>query len=161
MNRKGFTLIELVVTILILALVMTLGTYSVINVIKTSKEENLKLLRKNIKSAADNYYIECKYSFDSVKEMFTTETEASTFCNRGISNDYHAADDGITLGELVQYGYLSSNNKDKILVNPNTDEKIADCRIKCWYAGGKIIFANKSAGTGECEGVMVGINADE
>ena len=38
MNKKGFTLVELLATLIVLALVMSLGTYSISSIIENSKE---------------------------------------------------------------------------------------------------------------------------
>ena len=40
LNRKGFTLVELLATIAILAIVMGIATFSITAIIKNSKEKN-------------------------------------------------------------------------------------------------------------------------
>ena len=40
MNRKGFTLVELIATSVLLSLMMGIGAYSITNVIKSSKEKD-------------------------------------------------------------------------------------------------------------------------
>ena len=55
MNNKGFTLVELIATILILALVMSIASYSIINVIRNAKQKNYDLLIDHIKEGAELY----------------------------------------------------------------------------------------------------------
>ena len=54
MNNKGFTLVELIATIVVLALVMGLASYSIVGIIKRSKEKNYELLVTNI-------LLDCKF----------------------------------------------------------------------------------------------------
>ena len=127
MNKKGFTLIELLATIVILALVSTLGGYAVITTINKSKEENYNVLVKNIKSAAETYYLECKY-----------DTSASS---NGIT-----CSNTVSLGDLVRYGYLASNdstvNSNKLL-NPKNNENISGCKIEITYSNKKVTIIKR------------------
>ena len=49
LDSKGFTLIELIATLVVLTLVMGLGAYSITGIIKSSKEKDYELLIKEIK----------------------------------------------------------------------------------------------------------------
>ena len=137
MNRKGFTLIELLATLVILALVLSIGTYAVTNIIKKSKEENYKLLISNIKDAAELYYQECN------------------FANKGGNNTgiLCREDGNVELGNLVEFGYLKGNKQDDdkkyTLVNPKDDENITGCTINVTYSGGKVIV-NAVNPSGSC-----------
>ena len=127
MNNKGFTLVELIATILLLALVMSIGTYSVVTLIRDSKEKNYEMLISNVKDAVETYRIECKYNEGS--------------CNTTL-----------TLGWLVSNGYLSGNSKDEdvyALVNPMDNKPIGDCEISYSYATatGITIVANNQTGS--------------
>lgn len=107
-NNKGFTLIELIVTIVLLTVLMGIGGYSIINIMEGSKEEDYQLLLENINSAVELYYQEC------------------TFVTKTCSNP-------ITLGFLVENGYLkgnSTNDDDTFtLVNPKDNNNISSCEI--------------------------------
>lgn len=135
-NNKGFTLIELIATIVILALVMGISTYSISAIIKNSKEKNYELLINNIKDAAENYYQECKYS-----------NNTGIVCSRD--------DEGklITkLESLVTYGYLKSNDTDSSssqkIVNPKDNKDITNCQIQITYNAGSIeVKANEPTGS--------------
>lgn len=116
-NNSGFTLIELIATLVILVLVMGLGTYSITGLITSSKEKDYELLVKEIKNATELYYQECKY------------------VNNNCENE-------ITLKFLVDNGYLKANSSDAnnnfMLVNPKDNNDISKCEIGYRYENGKI-----------------------
>ena len=123
LNKKGFTLVELIATIVVLSLVVSISAYAITNIINSAKEKNYDLLIKNIKDASETYYQECKYSN-----------------NTGIT-----CNDTVTLQELVNYGYLKGNgtkdNKMKIVnpkVNPKDNNDIGECSIAVKNENGKL-----------------------
>ena len=102
MNKKGFSLIELLATLVILGTVMGIATYTIISILNSSKEKNYALLIDNIRGGAEVYYQECKYSRESILTVFDDDSDAAeSFC------DYQ-----VKLGELVEYGYVTGNKKD-------------------------------------------------
>ena len=117
MNRlgnKGFTLIEIIASLVILCLVMGLGAYSITVLIAETKKNNYELLIKEIKSAVEVYYQECKYM-----------------------NNNNCQEE-ITLGFLLSNGYLKGNGSDITkLVNPLDNVDISDCKIKYRYLTAK------------------------
>ena len=132
MNKKGFTLIELIVTIVVLSIVMSIGAFSIINIVKNSKEKNYVFLINNIKDGAEVYYQECKYSNNS-----------------GINCDNNDGVYTTTLGDLVRYGYVKGNSKDKnnnyALVNTLNDNDITECVILVKYNAGKVLIESSSS----------------
>ena len=128
MNRRGFTLVELLATIIILAIVVGLASYSIVSIMKTAKEKNYNLLIKNINDAAELYYQECKYG---------------KLTNNSICTNFT-----ITLGELVDYGYLKGNETETddryTIVDPRTDDSLSDCEITVSYVGDKIHVTGNS-----------------
>ena len=137
-DDRGFTLIELIVTIVILGLVLSIGGYSIIKVMNSAKKSDYDLLIENIKAAAEVYYQECKYSNIS-----------GISCNS--SDDTY----NITLGKLVEYGYLKGNasNEDTDLgiVNPKDNKDISRCQITVKYNSDsrKVVISDVGA-TGSC-----------
>ena len=143
LNKKGFTLVELIATIVVLALVVSISAYAITNIINSAKEKNYELLIKNIKDASETYYQECKYSNNS-----------------GIT-----CDDTVKLQDLVNYGYLKGNgtednkidnkidNKMKIVnpkVNPKDNNDIGECSIAVKYEDGKLTIENKTNNNNSC-----------
>lgn len=111
MNRKGFTLVELLATITILGIIVTIGGVSISRIIKNAKDEEYKQLVSSIKNAAEIYYQEIEYG--------------------GVSGDTN-----VTLGDFVNKGYIIGNSEkdgERILVNPHSYFKdspnIMDCEL--------------------------------
>lgn len=125
-NNKGFTLVELLATIAILAIVMGIATFSITAIIKNSKEKNYQLLITNIKDAAETYYQECKYT-----------NNTGITCTKDDSGNLN-----ITLEDLLKYGYLkgnsTNNDKNQTIVNPNDNVDISKCQIEISYSNGTI-----------------------
>ena len=129
LNKKGFTLVELIATIVVLALVVSISAYAITNIINSAKEKNYELLKKNIKDASETYYQECKYS--------------DITCN-----------DTVTLQYLVDYGYLKGNgtedkkmenvNPKMKIVNPKNNKDIGECSIAVKYENGKLTIESMS-----------------
>ena len=139
MNKKGFTLVELLATIILLAIVLSLSSIAIIGIINSSKEKNYEYLISNIKDGAEVYYQECKYSNNS-----------RISCNLN-NNGYN-----ISLGDLVRYGYVKGNSKDYknenvdeklkfILVNSYDELDISNCIISVEYKNGKVVVTDKSS----------------
>ena len=60
MNNKGFTLIEVIITLVMISL-LTITISGIINkTLASSKEETYKIMKKNIVTASHNYINECK-----------------------------------------------------------------------------------------------------
>lgn len=131
LDEKGFTLVELLAVFVLLAIIMGLGSYSIIGIINNSKQKDYDLLINNIKSAVEEHYIECKYDKPNI-DGFDCSNE-------------------IYLSRLVEYGYLKANSADNSnkLVNPKDDKDISDCRISYSYIDGKISIVAKNQ-TGSC-----------
>ena len=95
LNRKGYTLIELLAVILIISLIITLSIFGIINAINSSKEKAAALSEKSIKEAAETYATEKNdnnnYWLD-ITDKDITDKENKYFC--------------ITIEELMNKGLL-------------------------------------------------------
>ena len=94
MNKRAFTLIELLGVIIILALLMTVIFPNIINNVKNSSEEQNNISEKLIYNAVDKYIQQNNNEFERIDGL--------SYC--------------ITLKELTSTGYISSpiviDNKD-------------------------------------------------
>ena len=126
MNNKGFTLIELIASIILLSIVMSITTVSVVEYINSSREKSYGLLISNIKVAAQEYFEECE-NYEIMNDEDDEDNSSTFTC--GITNN----EMDITIRELLQYGFLSSSATDsdgnKIVENPKTNESINNCRL--------------------------------
>ena len=68
MNRKGFTLIELIATIAILAVIALISFVSITKVIEKSRIDNCNILVENIKTSAEEYASDNRYNSAFVSE---------------------------------------------------------------------------------------------
>ena len=122
MNKKGFTLIEVLAVVLIIGLIAALVFPSLINTIDTGKKASYDILINNIITASKSYYEECEYGNLSDKEKY-----GSYACK--INNDKI----NITLGDLANTGFLTgttdNSTKIKKVINPDTNKDISSCKI--------------------------------
>ena len=104
LNRKGYTLIELLAVILIISLIITLSIFGIIKAINSSKEKATTLSEKSIKEAAETYATEknddSSYWLDTTDKDIT-DKENKYFC--------------VTIEELMNKGLLDkkANIKSK------------------------------------------------
>ena len=134
MNNKGFTLIELIVTIVLLAVMLSIGAFSVISLVNNSKQRNYGTLIKSIKAGVESYAIECTYAKNS---------DITCASNRRI-----------TLGKLVEYGFLSGNEKDTdkkyTIINPKDNKSIANCNVQYDIDANGKVTVKAITTTGSC-----------
>ncbi len=62
MNRRGFTLIELIATIALLGIIATISFVSITNILKEGKVKNCNTLVNNIKMATSEYVSDNRYN---------------------------------------------------------------------------------------------------
>ena len=78
LNKKGYTLIELLAVILIIGLVLGFSTYGIINAFNTSKNKSLTISINSIKEAAETYATE--KNDDSSYWLDITDKDNKYFC---------------------------------------------------------------------------------
>ena len=99
LNRRGFTLVELLVTIAIIALVVGFSVFGIISVINSSNEKVTVINEKSIKEAASIYSSEAESSDWKKNNNF------DAFC--------------VTVGELMNKGFLDKNS---VIENRNIEK---------------------------------------
>ena len=125
---------ELIATIVILAVVLSITGITISSVIIGARSKNYDLLITDINSAAEIYYQECKYMSSDI-----------SICSS----------ENVTLGDLVEYGFLASNDPDKNykVINPNAKEEtakdISTCKIKIELLNNKVTVIPVNP-TGSC-----------
>lgn len=125
LNKKGFTLTELLATIAILAIVVTIATPAVIGVSNSIKknmyESKVKLISQNAKL----------YGEDNEDDFFSESVTKCIQVKELCSNNYITKDDSATAEECLENpkdgGFLGD---DYVLL-----EKQSSGRIKATYKG--------------------------
>ena len=140
MNNRGFTLVELLATLVILGLVVSIGSVTIITIMNNVKQKNYQLLKANITSAAETFYEECEYADDSNPSLYQ-------FCTDSLVNNTYI----VTLGNLMAMGYIKGNSKEGSaygLINPVNNGDIGPCLINVTYdtASGRIIVTPNGVG---------------
>lgn len=125
MNKKGFTLIELIAVIVMISLIMVIVVPNILDIVSESKETSYNTLVKNIVTSSEMYYEECEYGDLSNRTKY-----GSYACQ--INNNTITT----TLGTLANTGMLTvsdvdPNNKDKkVVLNPrDTTKDMSACQI--------------------------------
>lgn len=107
MNKKGFTLIEIILAIAIMAILILILVPNIFIILNKNNEKSCNSLKSNIESAAKMYVINNKYDLG--------------FSCDG-SNSFKDIKD-ITLHTLVDSGYLKLDGTDNIM-NPIDDSVV-------------------------------------
>ncbi len=116
MKSKGFTLVELLAVISILAIVTTIASYSIIHAFLSSKEKILEDRINNINTAAINYAQSNGSILNSQDCQKINEKESTSYDRCKI----------FTVGELQNLKLLDSNDKDGKIYNEVTKEEMTN-----------------------------------
>lgn len=109
MNNKGFTLVEVLAVIVILAILGAIMVPSVTNVLQQNKVRNYANLKKSILGA-------CRiYVNDREDDLLAQLISSERSCDDGTDSTYVYSDSDMTisLDDLVKYGELSND-----IINP-------------------------------------------
>lgn len=125
MNNKGFTLVELLVTLVLLGIIATISITGVVSVMNNSKNSEYKVLLKNIDTGSKMFYEDCEYGSLSGKDICKN--------NRTISGDKTEITYTIPISALTQYGFLTGNSSGEV-VNPKTNKPLNEnCTVTVIY----------------------------
>lgn len=125
MNNNGFTLVELLVTLVLLGIIATISITGVVSVMNNSKNGEYKVLLKNIDTGVKMFYEDCEYGVLSGKDICTN--------HRSISGDNTEITYTIPISALIQYGFLTGNSSGEV-INPKTNKPLNDnCTVTVIY----------------------------
>jgi len=130
MNNKGFTLVEVLAVIVILAVLGGIATYGVINAIKVSKDKAedafLNQIGKQIEMYIDlNSFTKSGEEIPFSKkrgEKRDSETNSYIYYSEDTAWEFQEGGKRLTLGDLVSEGYIDKNE----IENPNNNK---ECNI--------------------------------
>lgn len=119
MKNKGFTLVELIITLAIMSLILLVTVPMITDALDKGKNKSYDILKENMKSAAENYLVECRNNI------------SSPVCT---SQNWNNTTFTFTAIELLNNGFLTvpsdlvkSNNTGKTIYNPSTKKDIGTC----------------------------------
>ncbi len=131
LGRKGFTLVEVLAVISLIALLGLIAAPNVINTIKNSKQGSYNVMVNDIKTAGEELYTELDYAGSS---LYDYNIDGSKGGLLKISSNSVT----VTLQGLVSNGFLrgannpnkdGSNKNSKVILNSKTDADIGACQI--------------------------------
>ena len=118
MNRNGFTLVEMLATIVILSIVLGIASYGVISAINSSKDKSEEVFVQKLGTLLDSYIA-------TNVSTFSASSDCSTFTKTGSigSRDVGICKvGGFYLKKIVDDGYVDKSQ----FVNPKTKESCYD-----------------------------------
>ena len=113
MNKKGFTLVEVIVVLAILSLILIIMVPNVFVLVEKNNEKSCKSLKDNIESAAKIYVTNNKYNL-GIKCYDENNSDDTTL--------------KITLNDLINSGDLTTDSSGKI-TNPINNTEIPHTNI--------------------------------
>ena len=133
LNNKGFTMIEVLVVIVILAIVTAITVPAVLGYYDTAREQSETIFIDRIKSSVDEYLTlnALSYTFDTsravarINKCENISDDAELTCNNNVAV-YALQNQNVTLQDLIDEGILTENE----IVNPNDEDNL------CYPSGG-------------------------
>ena len=148
MKRKGFTLVELLAVIVILAVILTIAVPAVKKTVDSAKKKSAENDAIMIKNIAEKYYTS---NLDKDEEITGIDLSSDTLSYSGekpTKGYLYFNEDGIAYGKMYINGYCVEVKSD----GTNTSEKVSidDCNIADISTGGNTSGGNQG-GSGSTE----------
>ena len=148
MKRKGFTLVELLAVIVILAVILTIAVPAVKKTVDSAKKKSAENDAVMIKNIAEKYYTS---NLDKDEEITGVDLSSDTLSYSGkkpTKGYLYFTEDGIAYGKMYINGYYVEVKSD----GTNTSEKVSidDCNIADISTGGNTSGGNQG-GSGSTE----------
>lgn len=134
LNNNGFTLIEVLAVIVVIAVLGGIAIPNVLSSINTSKDKSLEIMISNIVTSSKSLYEEVEYG-SGEKPIYQYSADGTKTSIQVTINDTVIE---TNLQTLVSNGFLEGTCKDsgnnsncvKVLINPKTKDNIGKCEIK-------------------------------
>ena len=121
MNDKGFTLIELIATIALLAVVVSISFVSINAVIKSNKKEQCENLKSSIEAATKEYVSDNRYKSDFNLDGLNASM-LNGYLSMPIVDPY--TKDEITPSEIIINVSISNGNVSSVSTNIVCDDEL-------------------------------------
>ena len=146
--KKGFTLVELLAVIVILAVILTIAVPAVKKTVDSAKKKSAENDALMIKNIAEKYYTS---NLDKDEEITGVDLSSDTLSYSGkkpTKGYLYFTEDGIAYGKMYINGYCVEVKSD----GTNTSEKVSidDCNIADISTGGNTSGGNQG-GSGSTE----------
>lgn len=118
-GRRAFTLIELMVTVAIIGLLLSIAIPKFADMVRTATEANTKANLGAIRSALTQYYGDMEGEFPAVLSAITVGGRYLRTLPRAKTPSYHADTDAVTQGAGIVSasdagGWFFNNNRDNV-----------------------------------------------
>ena len=128
MNKKGFTLVEIIASIIILGLISVLTIGIIQSSVKTVKYKNYENIKKMIIEATINYINttdDKDFKLDDIKQEKVL-CEIKTSC----AKEY---DVGTIIDKNIYYSNTKNSNNKNTVINPKTNEGMRNKKFVIYY----------------------------
>lgn len=141
MNKKGFTLVEIISVVALLALVVIISVPIISNTGENIKKKTLQTKIENIEKAA------ILYGQNNRNKFTTVCNDEGEICNGVNNGECICYEEKITVEDLIDNNQIEADvveidingNEIKHIINPVDEEKFIDeCEIQIYKKYGKI-----------------------
>lgn len=116
LNKKGFTLVELLAVIIILSVLMAIMVPTTNHIINKNNEDNCQSLKAGIINATKVYISDNRYNITLSESCENNTRQIKNIGSESIDESK------IPIATLISKGYLKAKNGE--VVNPKTKEKL-------------------------------------
>lgn len=134
MNKKGFTLVELIAVVVILALISLIVFPAVNSMIKNSKEKAYNVQIDEIINAAKNYLSDLPVCIPEMDSNSSSE-QLDSSCD-AVTRGEDSTISYVSVVKLVQKGYISTEDKldgKEVVLNPKNVKEALDGYVRVAY----------------------------